>query len=138
LIADRLLRSSDGRAFADDRVVISRVEKSTQISECGVAAAMIPFVEYEALQWPHFMVVVPGDKSSSEPQSEQKHNEPTTFMTSGLWQGRVGPMIANFFSFFRGLMRHRISLPTNCLAERSARISLFATHIRPKNFLLVF
>jgi hypothetical protein len=89
LIADRLLRSSDGRAFADDRVVISRVEKSTQISECGVAAAMIPFVEYEALQWSHFMVVVPGDKSSSEPQSEQKHNEPTTFMTSGKeeWDG---------------------------------------------------
>jgi hypothetical protein len=81
LIADRLLRSSDGSAFADDRVVISRVEKSSQILACGVAAAMIPFVEYEALQWSHLMVVVPDDKSSSEPQSEQKHSEPTTFMT---------------------------------------------------------
>jgi hypothetical protein len=83
LIADRLLRSSDGSAFADDRVVISRAIKSTQISGCGVAAAMKPFVEYEALQWPHLMVFVPDDKSSSEPQSEQKHNEPTIFMTSG-------------------------------------------------------
>jgi hypothetical protein len=85
-IADLLDRRAEGNALAEERVVISKVEKSVHL--WASSKGREPLVEYGALQWSHFIVLVPVERSSNDPHSEQKQREPTMFILEfWLWNG---------------------------------------------------